>query len=251
MADAVILAGGHTPRELRDRTPYKACLTIGEDPMILPVIRALCETPSVERVIVLAPKAVLNAIDCPDRVILAEGGATLTDTLRRALTLARRDRPILLAASDIPLLTASAVEYFCQSARRERADLAYPIVRKEILTALCPHAHRTYVRLKDGTFTGGNLLYIGGGVSESLLAFADRIFRARKRPWRIAALFGLRFCLAFLLGRLGIGDIEQHLAELWGRRCRALIMPYPELAMDVDKLSDYHAIQTHIKQTTS
>lgn len=251
MGDAVILAGGSSPRELAHHTPYKACLTIGEEPMILHIVRALLGAPSIDRVFVLGPKSVLETIAFPERVTIAEGVGTITDVLRRALALTRRDEPFLLAASDIPLLTASAVEYFCQSARRERTDLAYPIVRQETIANAWPNAQRTYVRLREGTFTGGNLLYVGAGASEHMLAIAELIFRARKRPWRIAALFGLRFCLSFLLGRLSMRDAEKHLTDLWGRRCRALIMPHSELAMDIDKLSDYRLIQQHIKETTS
>lgn len=218
--------------------------------MVHHVVRAFLDTPSIDRVFVLGPANILSQLRLPEEIIIAEGAATIEDTLARALRLAREDSPFLLASADIPLLRASAVEYFWQSARRERADLAYPIVREQQIEDSYQYARRTYVHLADGIFTGGNLLYVNTGASESLLRFAKRIFAVRKKPWRIASLFGIRFCIDFLLRRLSTSDIEQHLSELWGRRCRALIMPHPELAMDVDKLSDYHLINQYMKETT-
>lgn len=218
--------------------------------MVHHVVRALLDTPSIDRIFVLGPKDILGQLDLPETVTIAEGADTIEGTLTRALHLAQEGRPFLLASADIPLLRASAVEYFWQSAQRERADLAYPIVRREQIENAYQHARRTYVHLADGTFTGGNLLYVGTGVSDSLLTFAKRIFAVRKKPWRIASIFGIRFCLNFLLGRLSTEDIEQHLTDLWGKRCRALITPHPELAMDVDKLSDYHLINRYMTETT-
>ncbi len=217
--------------------------------MVHHVVRALLDAPSIERVSVLGPVAILEKLNLPQQVTIAEGAPTIEGALARALKLAK-SRPFLLVSADIPLLRASAVEYFWQSAQRERADLAYPIVRRQQIEEQYPHARRTYVHLADGTFTGGNLLYVGAGASESLLSVAKRIFAVRKKPWRIARLFGIRFCLGFLLRKLSSADIEQHLTELWGRRCRALIMPHAELAMDVDKLSDYHLINEYVSETT-
>lgn len=249
MGDAIVLAGGKTCRQLARYTPYEACLPIGGKPMVHHVVRALLDAPSIERVSVLGPVTILETLNLPQQVTIAEGAPAIEGALARALELAE-NRPFLLASADIPLLRASAVEYFWQNAQRERADLAYPIVRREQIEEQYPHARRTYVRLADGTFTGGNLLYVSGGASDALLRVAKRIFAVRKKPWRIAKLFGIRFCLSFLLGKLSAADIEQHLTELWGRRCRALIMPHADLAMDVDKLSDYHLINKYMKETT-
>ena len=251
MGDAVILAGGKAPRKLAPKARYEACLTIGGEPMILHVVRALIDAPSTNRIFILGPTDILTQIPFPERVTIAEGAESMADLLRIALRLPQADEPFLLSAADIPLLKPSAVEYLWQSGAREHADLAYPIVRKKQIRSAYPHAHRTYVHLADGTFTGGNILYVGGGVSEDLLAFAERIFEARKHPWQIASLFGLKFCLAFLLRRLTVSDIEQHLSALWTRRCHALIMPSPEIAMDVDKPSDWQLINEYMTQTTS
>lgn len=250
MGDAIVLAGGKACRQLARYTPYEACLPIGGRPMVYHVVRALLAAPSVERVSVLGPVDILDKLDLPQEVTIAEGADTIEGTLSRAVGLARADTPFLLSSADIPLLRASAVEYFWQSAQREHAELAYPIVRREQIEDSYPYARRTYVHLADGTFTGGNLLYVDTGASDSLLAFAKRIFAVRKKPWRIASLFGARFCLGFLLGRLSVEGIEQHLASLWGRRCRALIVPHAEVAMDVDKLSDYHLIERYMTETT-
>ena len=247
MGDAIILAGGRCSRTLSKYAPYEAQLTIGGKPMVSRVADALFGAPSIDRVTVLGPADILAELRLPEEVAIVQNADTLQGTLAAALRIAE-GRPFLLASTDIPLLRASAVEYFWQSAERERAELAYPIVRQQQIEEAYSHARRTYVRLTDGIFTGGNLLYVNTGAGQALLRFAERIFAARKRPWRIAGLFGIRFCMSFLLGRLSTEDIERHLTELWGKRCRALVMPYAELAMDVDKLSDYHLVNEYIEQ---
>lgn len=247
MGDAVVLAGGKSDQTLSKISPYKACLTINGEVMVLPIVRALLEAPSTERVFVLGKIDILKQIDFPCGITIADGGETILDALRRATKLVRSDRPFLLASCDIPLLTAGGGEYIWQLGAREKADLLYPIVREERMAKAYPHNRKTYVRLADGSFTGGNILYAEGTATEEIFKMASRLFASRKRPWRLASIFGWRFLLSFLLRRLTVQEVTCHITTVWKRRCVGMIVPYPEIAMDVDRSSDLELVKRYMK----
>lgn len=247
MGDAVVLAGGKSDQTLSKLSPYKACLTINGEVMVLPIVRALLEAPSTERVFVLGKIDILKQIEFPGGVTIADGGETILDALHQAIELVRSDRPFLLASCDIPLLTAGGVEYIWQLGAREKADLLYPIVREERMAKAYPHNRKTYVRLADGRFSGGNLLYVRGTASTDILKMAGKLFEARKRPWRLASLFGWRFWLSFVLKRLTVQDAEQHISTVLQRSCHGVIVPYPEIAMDVDRDSDLELVKQYME----
>jgi hypothetical protein len=70
------------------------------------------------------------------------------------------------------------------------------------------------------------------------VAFWRRVEQERKRPWRLVRAFGWRPLLAYLLGRLTLDDAITRASHVIGARVAAVVMPYPEAAIDVDKPAD-------------
>ena len=58
---------------------------------------------------------------------------------------------------------------------------------------------------------------------------------ARKSFWRQVRLIGLGFLVQFALRRLTVTDAERRVSEALNVRGRAVITPYAEMGMDVDK----------------
>ena len=72
-----------------------------------------------------------------------------------------------------------------------------------------PGVMRTYVKLKDGVFTGGNLFILRSEIIDQVLEKASQIVERRKNPLAIASLFGFGLMWRYLTRRLSIAAAEK------------------------------------------
>ncbi len=239
MTDAILLAGGGDAS-----TPNKAFLDGAGHPMVWYAARALADAPSVGRVVAVGPAERLREACGPLLAdIVPDAGGTILDNVVAGLahvaptTDSGVDGPpsVLVAASDIPLLTAEAVEDFLAACAKEAADFYYPIVPQTVLEDRYPGARKTFIRVVDGSFTGGSLFVFSPRVVDKVRDFAEKVLRARKKPWLMAQLFGWSTVMKFSSGRLSIKDLEARAREITGLDARAMIIRRPELALDADE----------------
>ncbi|GFP35938.1 hypothetical protein HKBW3S43_01726 [Candidatus Hakubella thermalkaliphila] len=114
----------------------------------------------------------------------------------------------------------------------------YPIMRQEELLKEYPQTKRTFVRVKEGSFTGGNLALVRPGVILNNLKLFERLYDQRKSPWGMARVIGLSCALKLLVGILSIEEAEKRLSKLIRARGKAIITREVERGMDVDKKED-------------
>jgi GTP:adenosylcobinamide-phosphate guanylyltransferase len=245
MYDAIILAGGENSKEMCQHTPqsYEALIDIAGKPMVTFVAEALATSGQVDRIFVLGPTAELASCEFPPGTTICEGGPTIIETIRIGMHHLGHNRPVLVATADIPLLTAEAVRDFLAQCGRVEADLYYPIVPKEVNERSFPGNKRTYVRLREGVFTGGNLFLVTPGIVEQCALVAEKFIAERKHPLVLCRILGWSFVIRFLLGVLCLEDVQQRVAALLGVRGAVVKSPYPELGIDVDKPSDLELVR--------
>ncbi|MDH7478829.1 MAG: nucleotidyltransferase family protein [Syntrophomonadaceae bacterium] len=246
--DAVVLAGGLNSGPLRDFAPAKseALIPIGSRPMVEYVVNALKHTPEVNRIVVAGPLEELRRVfGETGGVILAAGGGSAVETLRRGVEvllgagLAGESRPLaLVVAADIPLITPEAISDFLRLCGQRPGEIYYPVVSREANERKYPGVKRTYVRLRDGCFTGGNLILVDTRIVERCALLAEEMVRRRKSPVALARLLGFKFLLKFLLRRLTLAEAEAKASELLGASGVAVVSSYAEVGVDVDKPSD-------------
>lgn len=232
MPDAVVLAGGPFDPALPQGLPNKAFAPICGRPMVEFVLRALRAAVSIQRIILVGPASLSPAVAAHADLVVAQR-ETLLDNVAAGLA-AASGSPVVLVASDIPLLTPSAVDAFIDAAGALEAELVYAAVRREDLRRVIPGIRKTFVQLREGTFAGGSLVLLDPGVFESARTAIDRAVHARKRPWELARLFGPRTLIGLATGRLSVPDLERRALEITGVRARALLCDTPEIAIDVD-----------------
>ena len=107
-----------------------------------------------------------------------------------------------------------------------------------------PDAQRTYLRFRDERYSGANLYALLGPDARRAVAFWRRVEQERKRPWRLVRAFGWRPLLAYLLGRLTLDDAMARASGIIGARIAAVVMPFAEAAIDVDKPADLALVET-------
>ena len=133
---------------------------------------------------------------------------------------------------------AAAVNDLVAQAETVHADVVYPIIPKDSCERSFPGGKRTYVTLREGTFTGGNGVVAARNFVELRRDLIQRLFEARKHPLKLASMFGLSFIVGLLTRRLTLPDLEARAGEIIGGRVGAVVSLYPELGFDVDKLAD-------------
>jgi hypothetical protein len=113
-------------------------------------------------------------------------------------------------------------------------DLVYPVVREADALARFPDQPRTFVRLRDGRFTGGNAVLLTRAAITALLPVLDAAFHARKRPWDLARLVGIGTLFGLLTGTARIARSRRASSAILGVRARGVRCPDAAIAADVD-----------------
>ncbi|NLO20985.1 MAG: NTP transferase domain-containing protein [Syntrophomonadaceae bacterium] len=253
--DAVILAGGRICEELRDAATYdnEAFIIIAGQPMILYVYKALRQSEHIRRIVISGPREELLKITPEDELLLlVSSGENAVESLSNAVHLLQEDgisESILIMPTDIPFISREAIEDFIKQAESMNGDLFYALTRKEINERKFPGVLRTYVQLKEGVFTGGNLFLMRSGMIEPALDMAIQLTMRRKNPLAMGRLFGFRMVLSYLLKRLSIPMVEKRFYEVMGIRGRGIISDFAEVGVDVDKLSDLELAQKYLSSS--
>lgn len=238
---AVVLAGGDPGDRLAvdAGVAAKALVPLGHEPLGSYVLRALQDSPAVSKVVYVGPtNSRLNGL----YDVQLPGGHRMVDSLAlglgAALSLSQSGRVLLLGA-DIPWVSGDMITRFVAAAAATTttdgpAQLVYPVVPETAATEQFPEQKRTYARLKDGKFTGGNLVLMQTALVPKLIPQIDRVFRARKNPFALAGIVGFDVLLRLLLGRADISRLERRVSAILGAPVRALVTNDAALAADVD-----------------
>lgn len=239
MLKALILAGSGKSNKLKEKEESpKALIKINGREMILYIIDALQKLGYIEKIVVVGPEKKLRSVLKNYDVDVVEEGDELIDNVMKGLECFSDEDEVLIITSDIPMITPEALDDFIKSAKELNADFAYPIIPREDTEKKYPGVKRTYARVKEGTFTGGNAVLVRVGSAKGCVDKAREFFLYRKSPWKLAGILGIPIVLKFLLGRLTISEIEKRVFELFGINARAVISRFPEIGSDVDKESD-------------
>ena len=245
--DAVILAGGLNPKLLKESSgcDSEALITIGNRPMVEYVVNALKHTPEIGRIVIAGHRDNLTTVFGDNsELILVEGGESAVSTLQKGLqALSIQDsgflsRMVLVTAGDIPMITPEAISDFIRQAQKREGDLYYPVVTREASERKYPGVARTYVHLREGEFTGGNLILVNPEIVPRCAFLADKMVERRKNPLALSRLLGWRFVLKFLFRSLSLPEVEAKVSEMLGIKGVAVISDYPEVGVDIDKPGD-------------
>jgi len=248
--DAVILAGALNSGALRSvsQAHYEAEIEIAGQPMLDYVIHALCGVRGIKKIVVVAPKEIISKINLK-KVIFVERGKSMIESLFNGLRILEAIEPVLIVTSDIPLITAEALEDFLARCTKNSGDIYYSFVSKTVNEEKYPQVQRTYVKLKEGTFTGGNLVLLTPQVFQEHRDILEKAASLRKKPVQLCCLLGWRHLWRLLRGELTIHDIEQRVMKTFNLAAVGVISPYPEVGIDVDKPSDLQLVREVLDKT--
>ena len=243
---ALVLAGERPAGDPLARAlgyPRKALIPVGGEPMLARVVQTLHAAQDVERVVVCGIEARLLAshaglcreLTTGDLSLLA-GGATPSASVLQALE--SLQPPLLVTTADHPLLRPHTVDEFCRRARESRCDVAVGLVRAETVRAAFPACQRTYLRFREAAYCGANLFALLTPQARRAAEAWAQVEQHRKRPWRLIRALGIPALLRFALRRMELSEALELASARMGVAAFAVTLPYPEVAVDVDKVSD-------------
>lgn len=242
--DAFILAGGLSPwLKSYAGTEHRCLAQLGDKRLIDYIITALQGSGRIRRIVVAARPEALALLEgtLPADVLLCKAAGDLPATAFAASEALGPDasEKLLGVCDDIPLLTSLAVRDFLAACNAfPKGQLYYPIIPKDACLSAYPDAQRTYGKLRDGVFTGGNMMLMAKEIIPGGQQKAREIFARRKSPLKLCNWLGWGFLIKLLCHRLTMADAEARTSALLEMRCKAIITRHACIGMDIDKPSD-------------
>lgn len=226
---------------------HKALATVGGRPMIMNVLNALTRSPwSGDVYISIEDVGALEKIDALRPMIdirhMRNSAGSICRSIREMVDEAGLKPPFLVVTADHALLTPEMLDHFWRAANRalvdEGADFALAMVSERAFRLVYPTARRTFIRCREDRYSSCNMYAFLTEDSLKVLDFWINIERERKTPWRLARAFGFTTLLGYALRRYDLDSMIARAGRIVGIKAKAVKMPYPEAAIDVDTVSD-------------
>ena len=150
--------------------------------------------------------------------------------------------PLVVTTVDHALLKPEWVTQFLADTP-DWADVAVLLAPEERVRAAAPQTKRTYLRFRDGRYSGCNLFLLRNENALSAVHIWRKVEALRKQPWKIAAMLGPSFLIRYLLNWLTLDDAVLRLGRLAGVAAAAVRAHDGLAAVDVDKPSDLDLVR--------
>ncbi|MGD8942718.1 MAG: nucleotidyltransferase family protein [Desulfobacterales bacterium] len=250
---AVILAGkrpGKDPVAEAAGVACKSFAPIGGRAMVLRVLDALAATRQVGSQILCGPSQSIIAREPELKARIETGQVKWMDSLAtpsastyRVLQSLPPNIPVLVTTADHALLSAQIVDFFCDQARRSGCDLAVGLASYKGVREAFPETRRTAIKFNDDAYCGCNLFGFLNQQSHRAAAFWRQIEQERKKPLHMMRVLGWWTVLQYISGRFSLAQGLEKLSAKIHIRVRAVLLPFPQAAVDVDTVDDWHFVQ--------
>lgn len=253
--DALVTAGG-IPQPGESLYEYtqgmsKAMLDIAGKPMIQWIFDALDGAPSIQRVVVTGLDTESSVTSKKSVAFLPNQGG-MVDNIRvgifKLTELDPTPRPVLVVSSDIPGITSEMVEWAVSTAMQSDDDVYYNVIPRQVMEKTFPESKRTYTRLKDLEICGGDMNIVRSSLVTSKDEIWEKLIASRKNVFKQAALIGYDTLLLLLLRGITLQDAVQRVARRLNITGRAVVCPYAEVGMDVDKPHQLELIRVYLER---
>jgi molybdopterin-guanine dinucleotide biosynthesis protein A len=226
-------------------------LDIAGKPMIQWTLDALGEAKNVDNVIItgLSPKSDLK---CKKPLYYLSNQGKMLDNLvvgvNKSLELNPRNKYVLLVSSDIPALKADMVDWLITTCMETSDDIYYGVCPREVMEARYPGSKRTYTKLKDMEVCGADINVSHVRMASEHLDTWEALIANRKNPVAQAQVMGLGTLYLLLTRQATLQDFVGRVSKRVGIKGRAIVWPYAEPCMDVDKPNQLEMMRADLEK---
>ena len=253
--DAIVTAGG-IPRPEDPLYNYshgdsKALIDVAGKPMIQWVLDALGNAKKVDNVIIigLSPK---SGVTCKKPIYYVSNKgrmlANIVAGVDKVLELNKRSKYVLIVSSDIPTLKSEMVDWLIDTCMETKDDLYYGVCPKDVMEARFPGSKRTYTHLKDMDVCGADMNLTHVRMTTEHLDMWESLIGSRKSPLKQASVIGFGTLFALFTRQLTLEDAVNRVSERIGIKGRAIVWPYAEPCMDIDKPSQLELLREDLEK---
>jgi GTP:adenosylcobinamide-phosphate guanylyltransferase len=255
----LVLAGDRGPGDPVSRAAgvaHKCLAPVGGRTMLERVVAALAASPYVGDIaVVLNDPGVVAAV--PALAPLLDGGrlralpaaGSPSRSVLKAVDALQAPFPLLITTADHALLTRGMIDYFCAATLASGAAVTAGLTASHLLRARYPQSRRTYLKFRDERYSGSNLFALMAPPAMRLPVLWLQIEQQRKKPWRVAGVFGPLLLLGYLLRLFTLDQAMARVSARLGLRVAAVKMPSAEAAIDVDKPEDLELVEAILRQS--
>jgi GTP:adenosylcobinamide-phosphate guanylyltransferase len=242
---AIVLAGrrpGENGFAASHGVAAKALIRAGGEPMLGRVARTLLDSPSIGRIVVLAQEAdslltgELGWMAANPRIATARSGDGISASVGRLAGTEAAPYPVLVTTADHALLQPAMVEAFIAGATG--VDAAFAMVERKTVEKAHPDTKRTWLKAANGHFSGANLFALMTPASMRGTEFWARAEKDRKRTLKLLTFLGLGTFLRAVTRTISLEAAAERAGRKAGFRLKAVLLPFAEAAIDVDKQAD-------------
>lgn len=249
---AILLAGARPvpdPLALAAGVAVKPLAPVAGRPMIDYPARALLRHPAVARLVVLTQRPDLYADDpatawlaADPRVRFETGGQGIASSLLALMEGEGVSYPLLVTTADHVLLDAAMLDQFVGEA--QGVDLAVALVERRTLLARYPQSRRTWLKFRDGWWSGANLFWFGSAKAKRIVALWQEVEQDRKKGWKVLTAFGPTALIGAALRILTLRGGVARVGRKFGLAARLVAMDSAEACIDADKVDDVILIES-------
>lgn len=239
---AIVLAGG-IPQEGDPLYEYtqgeaKALLDIAGKPMVQWVLDALNASQNIDKIVIIGlPSDSSLTSDKIAALIPNQEGMieNLRAGLNKVLEINPNGQHGLVVSSDIPAITQEAVDWAVGNVGDSEEDIYYNVISRQVMEKRFPDSKRSYIRLKDIELCGADMNVISTRMASSDSDIWNRLANSRKNAIKQAALIGFDTLFLLLFRMVTLDEAAQKVTKRLNVKGRAIVCPYAEVGMDVDK----------------
>jgi GTP:adenosylcobinamide-phosphate guanylyltransferase len=254
--DAIVTAGGiplpEEPLYPATQGESKALMDVAGKPMIQWILDALSAAKTVDNVIIVGLTE-KSGLVCSKKMYFVSNQGKMVANLQAGARKVKEINPkaehVLMVSSDIPGITGEMVDWVVNTDMQTDLDVYYHLLERKVMEKRYPGCKRTWTHLKGLEVCGGdmNMARISLLLSEETDLW-EKITDARKSPMKQAAMIGFDTALLLLTGQLTLEKAETNIMARLNITGKAIVCPYAEVGMDVDKLFQLEIMREDLKK---
>ncbi len=239
---AIITAGGKPSKDdvLFDSAEgdYKVLINIAGKTLLQWALDAVNQSKSIKYVIIVG-MGDIQGINCKLPITFVEPQGSLLENIEaginKILEIDQAAKQVMLVSGDLPGIDGAMIDWMAGVIEKNSYEFYYPIIERSLMEKQFPGAERTYVRMKEGEFCGGDLIGIHTSMLKKNNLRGRKLVESRKNPLKQARILGLDMCVRLAAGKLSIDRDVPIICKRLGINGKAIVSPYAEIAMDIDK----------------
>jgi GTP:adenosylcobinamide-phosphate guanylyltransferase len=256
--DAIIIAGG-IPQEGEPLYEYtqgasKAMLDIGGKPMVQWVLDALNGAAEIDKVVIVGLSEEEGIESDKISAFVPNMGDLIANVragVNKTLEINPQTNHVIVVSSDIPAITSEMIDWLVNDSKGSDMDLYYTVIERQVMEKRFPTSKRSYVRLKDVEVCGGDVNIIHASLAASDSDIWNRLLDSRKNAIKQAAIIGFDTLLLMLLRAVTIDQAVGKVAKKLKITGKAIVCPFAEVGMDVDKPNQLELLRNDIALRSS